>query len=153
MLRAYVLGLGGSWDSYLSLIEFTYNNNSHSSIEITPFEALYGRRCRTTLCWFASDEGDVLRPEIVQQTTGKIKMIQKKMKASQNRHKSYHDKRIKALEFQEGSHVFLRVTRVTSIGRALKSRKLTLIGPYQILERVSKFAYRVALSSSLSNFI
>ena len=95
----------------------------------------------------------VLGPEIVQQTTEKVKMIQEKMKASQSRQKSYHDKRRKDLEFQEGDHVFLRVTPMTGVGRALKSRKLTprFIGPYQILERVGTVAYRVGLPPHLSN--
>ncbi|CAK8530350.1 unnamed protein product [Lathyrus sativus] len=63
------------------------------------------------------------------------------MKASQSRQKSYHDKRRKALEFQEGDHVFLRVTLVTGVGRALKSRKLTshFVGPYQITQKLRKY--------------
>lgn len=75
------------------------------------------------------------------------------MKASQSRQKSYHDKRRKDLEFQEGDHVFLRVTSVTGVGRALKSRKLTskFIGPYQISERIGVTAYRLALPPHLSN--
>jgi len=73
-----------------------------------------------------------LGPDIVQQTTEKVKMIQEKMKASQSRQKSYHDKRRKDLEFQEGDHGFFRVTPVISVGRALKPKKLTprFIGPY-----------------------
>src|SRR3954462_14461023 len=82
LLRACVLEQGGSWDSYLPLIEFTYNNSYHSSIGMAPFEALYGRRCRTPLCWYESGESAVIGPEIVQQTTEKIRMIQEKMKAS-----------------------------------------------------------------------
>ncbi|XP_057444137.1 uncharacterized protein LOC130736312 [Lotus japonicus] len=80
-------------------------------------------------------------------------MIREKMKASQSRQKSYHDKRRKALEFEKGDHVFLRVTSVTGVGRALKSRKLTprFIGPYQISERVGAVAYRIALPPSLAN--
>ena len=62
------------------------------------------------MCWFESGESVVLGPNIVQQTTEKVKLIQEKMKASQSRQKSYHDKRRKDLEFQEGDHVFLRVT-------------------------------------------
>ena len=153
LLRACILEQGGSWDSFLPLIEFTYNNSFHSSIGMAPFEALYGRRCRTPLCWYESGESVLLGPEIVQQTTEKVKMIQEKMKASQSRQKSYHDKRRKALEFQEGDHVFLRVTPMTGVGRALKSRKLTprFIGPYQILKRVGDVAYQIALPPSLSN--
>jgi len=153
LLRVCVLEIGGTWDSHLPLIEFTYNNSYHSSIGMAPFEALYGRRCRTSLCWFESGESVVLGPYIVHQTTEKVKLIQEKMKASQSRQKSYHDKRRKDLKFQEGDHVFLRVTPVTGVGRALKSKKLTprFIGPYQISERIGTVAYRVGLPPHLSN--
>lgn len=153
LLRVCVLEQGGTWDSHLPLIEFTYNNSYHSSIGMAPFEALYGRRCRTLLCWFESGESVVLGPEIVQQTTEKVKVSREKMKESQDRQKSYHDKRRNDLEFQEGDHVFLRVTPVTGVGRALKSKKLTprFIGPYQISERIGTVAYRVGLPRHLSN--
>jgi len=82
LLRVCVLEQGGTWDSHLPLIEFTHNNSYHSSIGMAPFEALYGRRCRTPLCWFESGESVVSGPGIVQQTTEKVKMIQEKMKAS-----------------------------------------------------------------------
>ncbi|CAJ2642459.1 unnamed protein product [Trifolium pratense] len=82
LLRACVLEQGVSWDSCLPLIEFTYNNSFHSSIGMAPFEALYGRRCRTPLCWFESGESVILGPEIVQETTEKIRMIREKMKAT-----------------------------------------------------------------------
>jgi len=106
LLRVCVLEQGGTWDSHLPLIEFTYNNSYHSSIGMTPFEALYGWRCRTPLCWFESGESVVLGPDIVHQTTEKVKLIQEKMKASQSRKKSYHDKRRKDLVFQEGAMYF-----------------------------------------------
>ncbi|XP_050875815.1 uncharacterized protein LOC127079481 [Lathyrus oleraceus] len=120
---------------------------------MTPFEALYGRRCRTPLCWHESGESVVLGSEIVRETTKTVKMIRDKMKISQSRQKSYHDKRRKDLEFQEGDHVFLRVTPTTGVGRALKAKKLTprFIGPYQITSRMEKVAYRVALPPNLSN--
>src|SRR4030065_345442 len=82
LLRICVLEQGGTWDSHLPLIEFTYNNSYHSSIGMAPFEALYGRRCRTPLCWFETGESAVLGPEIVQQTTEKVKLIQEKKKAA-----------------------------------------------------------------------
>lgn len=80
-------------------------------------------------------------------------MNQEKMKASQSRQKSHHDKRRKALEFQEGDHMFFRVTSVTGVGRPLKSRKLTscFVDPYQILQRIREVAYRIALPSPLAN--
>lgn len=118
-----------------------------------PFECLYGKRCRTPLCWYESGESVVLGSEIVQQTTKKVKMIQEKMKASLSRQMSYHDKRKKTLEFREGDHVLLRVRSVSDVSHALKSRKLTphFIGLYQILQRVGEVAYRFALPPSVSN--
>lgn len=84
---------------------------------------------------------------MVQQTTEMIEMIRDKMKISQSRNKGYHDKRRKDLVFNEGDHVFLRFNPVTSVGRALKLKKLNpkFIGLYHILQRVGVVAYRIAL--------
>ncbi|XP_050919702.1 uncharacterized protein LOC127137274 [Lathyrus oleraceus] len=82
LLRVCILEQGGSWDTHLPLVEFTYNNSYHSSIGMAPFEALYGRRCRTPLCWHESGESVVLGPEIVRETTKTVKMIRDKMKIS-----------------------------------------------------------------------
>src|ERR1044072_1192854 len=153
LVRACVLDHKGSWDELLPLIEFTYNNSYHASIGMAPYEALYGRRCRTPLCWHQDGERLLIGPELVQQTTEKVKLIREKMKTSQSRQKSYADNRRKDLEFEAGDHVFLRVTQTTGVGRAIKSKKLTpkFIGPYQITERVGPVAYRIALPPFLSN--
>ena len=153
LLRAYVLEHKGSWDTFLPLVEFTYNNSFHSSIGMAPYEALYGRRCRTPLCWVDPGENLTLGPEIIRQTTDKVKLIQDRMKTAQSRQKSYHDRRRKDIEFEVGDHVFLKVTPWTGVGRALKSKKLTskFIGPYQILQRVGPVAYQLALPPHLSN--
>ena len=133
-----------SWDQCLPLIEFTYNNSFHSSIGMAPYEALYGKKCRTPL---------VLGPDMIQQTTEKIKMIRDKLRATQSRQKSYADKKRRPLEFQEGDHVFLKVTPTTRIGRVMKSKKLTprFIGPYQILRKIGHVTYQICLPSFLSN--
>nr|KYP35245.1 Retrovirus-related Pol polyprotein from transposon 17.6 [Cajanus cajan] len=153
LLRACVLDHLGSWEEVLPLVEFTFNNSFHASIGMAPFEALYGRRCRTPLCWYQDGESVVVGPELIRQTIEKVKMIQEKMKTAQSRQKSYADKRRKPLEFAEGEHVFLKVTPTSSVGRALKVRKLTprFVGPYEIIQRVGPIAYRLALPPSLSN--
>jgi hypothetical protein len=153
LLRACVFEQGVSWVECSPLIEFTYNNSFHSSIGMAPFEALYGRRCRTLLCWYESGESALLGPEVVQETTKKVKMIQEKMRASQSRQKSYHDKRRKDIEFQVGDHMFLRVNPVTGVGRALKCQKLTprFVGPFEVVEKVGVVTYQIALLPSLSN--
>ncbi|KAJ9567411.1 hypothetical protein OSB04_003377 [Centaurea solstitialis] len=82
MLRACMLEFGGSWDDHLPLVEFFYNNSYHASIQCAPYEALYGRRCRSPLNWLEVGEGRLFRPDIVQETTDKIKLIQEKLKAA-----------------------------------------------------------------------
>ena len=120
---------------------------------MAPYEALYGRRCQTPLCWNDDGEASVLGPDLVQETTEKIKEIHQKIQTAQSRQKSYADNRRRPLEFSEGDHVFLKVTPTTGIGRALKTKKLNprYIGPFQILKRVGLVAYQVALPPYLSN--
>jgi len=153
LLRACVLDHLGSWSEVFPLVEFTYNNSYHSSIGMAPYEALYGRRSKTPLCWNQVCEAVVLGPEFLQMTTNKVKIIQERMRATQSRQKSYADKRRRPLEFEVGDHVFLRVTTTAGVGRVLKSRKLTprFIGPYQITRRIGQVAYEIALPPHLVN--
>ena len=93
------MDLGGAWDSHVSLIEFAYNNSYQASIQMAPFEALYGRKCRTPICWDDVGERKLLGPEIVQQTVDKVQMIRERLRTAQSRQKSYIDKRKRELEF------------------------------------------------------
>ncbi|GJT02302.1 putative reverse transcriptase domain-containing protein [Tanacetum coccineum] len=102
MLRACVLDFGGSWDVHLPLVEFSYNNSYHSSVRCAPFEALYGRKCRSPITWAEVGEGQLIGPELVQETTKKISQIKDRLKATRDRQKSYADKRRKPLEFSVG---------------------------------------------------
>nr|KYP56625.1 hypothetical protein KK1_002869 [Cajanus cajan] len=72
----------GSWEEVLPLVEFTYNNSYHASIGMAPFEALYGRRCRTPLCWYQEGESVVVGPKLVLQTTKMVRQIQERLRAS-----------------------------------------------------------------------
>ena len=85
MLRACVIEFTGSWDEHLPLIEFAYNNSYHSSIEMAPYEALYGRKCKTPVCWDEDGERRLLGPELVQYTSDQIQIIRAKLKAPQDR--------------------------------------------------------------------
>jgi len=153
LLRTCVLDHLGAWDEVLPLVEFTYNNSFHASIGMTPFEALYGRRCKTLLCWYQDGESVVVGPELLRQTTEKIKLIKERMETSQSRQKSYADQRRRPLEFAAGDHVFLRITHTTGVGRTIRSRKLSpkFIGLYQILRRIGPVAYEIALPPQLAN--
>ena len=72
MLRMCVLDFKGSWDKYLSLIEFAYNNSYHSSIGMAPYEALYGRKCRSPLCWNEVGEKQTEGPKLIRETSEKV---------------------------------------------------------------------------------
>ena len=102
MLRACVLDLSGGWEEHLILIEFAYNNSFHSSIGMAPFEVLYGRKCRSPICWDEVGERKPLGPELIQITVDKIKLIRERLQAAQSRQKSYADRRRHELEFEKG---------------------------------------------------
>nr|GFB77870.1 putative reverse transcriptase domain-containing protein [Tanacetum cinerariifolium] len=102
MLRACVLDFEGSWDVHLLLVGFSYNNSYHSSVRCAPFEDLYGRKCRSLIMWAEVEEGHLIGPELVQETTEKIMQIKDRLKAACDRQKSYADKRRKPLEFSVG---------------------------------------------------
>ena len=78
MLRVCVVDFKGNWDEYLPLIEFSYNNSFHASISMPPFEALYGRKCRSPFYWDEVEERKILGPELVQQTKEKIELIRQR---------------------------------------------------------------------------
>nr|GEW60341.1 retrotransposable element Tf2 [Tanacetum cinerariifolium] len=99
-----------NWDVHLPLVEFSYNNSYHSSVRCAPFEALYGRKCRSPIMWAEVGEGQLIGPELVQEATEKISQIKDRLKAAHDRQKSYADKRRKPLEFSVGDYVLLKVS-------------------------------------------
>ncbi|XP_070014829.1 uncharacterized protein [Nicotiana sylvestris] len=102
MLRAYVIDFGGNWDDHLPLIEFAYNNIYQASIGMAPYEALYGRRCRSPVGWFEPAKVSLIGPEFVCEALEKVQLIKERLKAAQSRQKSYSDKRHRELEFMVG---------------------------------------------------
>ncbi|GJT79790.1 putative reverse transcriptase domain-containing protein [Tanacetum coccineum] len=109
MLRACVIDFGGSWDVHLPLVEFSYNNSYHSSIQCAPFEALYGRKCRSPVLWAEIGESRLIGPELMQETTDKVVLIKEKLKAARDRQKSYAGNRRGPLEFEVGDQVLVKV--------------------------------------------
>ncbi|GJT96491.1 putative reverse transcriptase domain-containing protein [Tanacetum coccineum] len=97
--------LGKGWDRHLPLVEFLYNNSYHTSIKAAPFEALYGRKCRSPICWAEVRDSQLTGPEIIHETTEKIVQIKSRIQAARDRQKSYADVRRKPLEFQVGDKV------------------------------------------------
>ncbi|XP_022852559.1 uncharacterized protein LOC111374158 [Olea europaea var. sylvestris] len=132
MLRACVLVLSGSLESHLPLVEFAYNNSFQATIGMAPYEALYGRKCRSPICWDEVGERKILGPEIIDRTVHVVEKIRDRVKVAQNRQKSYVDRRRKDLEFQIGDKVFLKVAPMKEILRFGKKGKLKpkFIGPF-----------------------
>ena len=110
-----MLDFKGSWDRHLPLMEFACNNSYQSSIEMASYEALYGMKCRTPLCWDEVGERKLLGPGIVQVTTDNVKVIRDRLKIAQDRQKSYVDNRRRDLEFQVGDQVFLRISPLKGV--------------------------------------
>ncbi|GJZ41075.1 putative reverse transcriptase domain-containing protein [Tanacetum coccineum] len=131
MLRVCVLDFGGGWDVHHPLVEFSYNNSYHSSVRCAPFEALYGRKCRSLFMWAEVGEGQLIGPELVQETTEKISQIKDRLKAARDRQKSYVDKRMKPLEFSVGDFFLLKVSPWKGVVRFRKKGKLAhrFVGP------------------------
>ncbi|GJU70859.1 reverse transcriptase domain-containing protein [Tanacetum coccineum] len=152
MLRACVIDFGGSWDVHLPLAEFSYNNSYHTSIRCAPFEALYGRKCRSPVLWAEIGEGSLIGPELVQETTDKVVAIKERLQAARDRQKSYADNRRKPLEFEVGDHVMLKVSPWKGVVHFGKKGKLALryVGSFEILERIGPVAYRLRLPEELS---
>ena len=109
-MRACVLEFRGNWDEHIPLMEFTYNNSYHSSIGMAAYEALYGRKCRSPVCWDVEGLRQLEGPEIIQITVDKIQIMKQYMKAAQDRQKSYADLYRRDIEYAVGDKIFLKVS-------------------------------------------
>ncbi|CAA7018064.1 unnamed protein product [Microthlaspi erraticum] len=154
LLRMCVLDWGGHWADHLSLVEFAYNNSFQASIGMAPFEALYGRPCRTPLCWTQVGERSMYGATYVQETTEKVRVVRLNMKEAQDRQKSYADRRRRELEFQVGDRVYLKMAMLRGPNRSIAENKLSprFMGPFPVVERVGPLAYRLELPEIMKAF-
>lgn len=118
---------------------------------MAPYEALYGRKCRSPVGWFDVGETGLIGPDVIQQAVDKVKLIRGRLLAAQSRQKSYADNRRRPLEFQIGDWVFLKVSPMKGVMRFGKKGKLSprYIGPYQIIRRIGMVAYELDLPADL----
>ena len=153
MLRVCAIDFKGSWDDHLPLVEFSYNNSYHASIGMPPYEALYGRKCRSPVYWEEVGERKMLGPELVQQTKEAVELIKKRLIAAQDRQRRYADPHRKNIEFEIGEPVLLKVSPLKGIARFGQKGKLhpRYVGPFEILRKVGKVAYELALPPHMCN--
>ncbi|GKB41368.1 putative reverse transcriptase domain-containing protein, partial [Tanacetum coccineum] len=133
----------------------THDLDYHTSIRCAPFEALYGRKCRSHVLWAEIGEGSLIGPELVQETTDKVVVIKERLQAVRDHQKSYADNRRKLLEFEVGDRVMLKVSPWKGMVRFGKKDKLALryVGPFEILERIGPVAYQLRLPEELSGVL
>nr|GEY31669.1 putative reverse transcriptase domain-containing protein [Tanacetum cinerariifolium] len=110
MLRACMIDFGKGWVKHLPLVEFSYNNSYHASIKVASYEALYGRKCRSPVCWAEVGEAHLTGSKMIQETTEKIILIKQRIQAAQDRQKSYADRKRKPMEFKVRDRVMLKVS-------------------------------------------
>ncbi|GKE57347.1 putative reverse transcriptase domain-containing protein [Tanacetum coccineum] len=143
---------GKGWVNHFPLVEFSYNNSYHASIKAAPFEALYGRKCCSPICWAKVGEVRLTGLDIVQETTEKIVQIKQRMQAARDRQKNYMDLKCKPMEFQVEDKVMLKVFPWKGVVHFGKRGKLNprYVGPFKVLERVREVAYKLELPEELS---
>ena len=153
MLRACALKNGRSWDKYLPYAEFSYNNSYLASIEMAPFEALYGKKCRTPLFWNQAREHRVFGPEIIQEAEKKVQEVRNNMKTAQSRWESYGNTRRRELTFEIGDFLYLKVSPIRGLRRFKVKGKLGphYISPFKIINRKGEVAYELDLPAQLSD--
>jgi hypothetical protein len=152
MLRACVLEDQGSWDQNLPWAEFSYNNSYQETLKMAPFEVLYGRQCCAPLNWIESGEKVIFGPDLVEEAEATVRRIQDNLKAAKSRQETYANKRHRPLEFEDGNHVYLRVSPMKGVKRFGVKGKLAprYIGPFPILEKCGIVAYKLDMPPSLA---
>ena len=118
---------------------------------MAPYKALYGRKCRTPLCWTELSEKQIIGPDLIQETEEKVKVVRERLKVAMDRHKSYADMKRKDIRYEIGEKAFLKVSPRKKVMRFRKKGKLSprFIGPYKMIEKVGSMAYRLALPPEL----
>jgi transposase InsO family protein len=152
MLRACAIQYGTSWDKCLPYAEFSYNNIYQANLKKSPFEALYGRKCRTPLYWDQIGERQVFGPDIFEEAEQLVQQVRENLRVAQTRQKSYADVRRRDLAFAVGDHVYLKVSPMRGIRRFNVRGKLAprYIGPFKVLEWKGEVACRLELPPNLS---
>jgi hypothetical protein len=152
MLRACALQDKLGWDKRLPYAEFSYNNNYQANVKMSPFQALYGRNCRTPLHWDQPGEMQVFSTDILLEAEENIRMVRENLKAAQPRQQSYVDTRRTELSFEVGDYVYLKVSLIRGTKRFGVKVKLAprYIGSYQIQAIHGEVAYQLSLPENLS---
>ena len=143
MLRACTISFPEKWDDCLKLAKFSYNNSYQESIRMAPFEALYGKKCKTPLNWVEVGDRAYFGPKFIKEAREQVSIIRSHLKAVQSRQKAYTDKRRRPLEFVAGDYVYLKVSPMRGVHQFGIHGKLAplYVGPYKVLALCGSVAY------------
>jgi hypothetical protein len=151
VLRMYVMDKPYKWEDYLHLVEFSYNNGYQASVKMSPFEALYSKKCNTPISWDNAADREIIGLELIKVMEDQMLKIKQNLKDSQDRKKMYVYKNRTHREFKVGDHVFLKVKSNRS---SLKLGNYSMLvarycGPFEILEKIGPVAYMLSLPTSM----
>jgi transposase InsO family protein len=152
LLRACVLTYNTDWEKSLPYVEFSYKNSYQASLKMAPFEALYGRKCRTPLMWSEVGERTFFGPATIVEAEENVAKVRENLKIAQSRQKSYADRKRKDVLFDVGEHVYLKVSPLRGTKRFHVKGKLSprYVGPYPIVKKIGKVAYKLELPPELT---
>jgi hypothetical protein len=152
MLRMYGMDKPSKWEGHLHLVEFAYNNGYQYSLRMSPFEALYGRKCNNPVSWDNSTDRVVLGLECLKDMEDQMVKIKQNLKASQDRQKVYADKNMIARESKAGEHVLLKVkpNKISLKWGSCTKMAGRFYGPFEILDKIGPVAYMLALPASMN---
>ena len=124
MLRAYALAQGSKWEDCLPYAEFSYNNNFQTSLKMSPYEALYGCKCRTPLNWSHTGDSRIFEMDHMMEAEKQVREIRDRLQLAKSRQKSYYDAKHRHISFEPGEHVYLRVTPMKGVKRFQTREKM-----------------------------
>jgi hypothetical protein len=151
MLRMYVMDKPSKWEDYLHLVEFVYNNGYQASLNMSPFETLYDRRCNKSISWDNPTDREMVGPELLREIEEQMLKIKQNLKTTQDRQKNYANKGRTHREFKVGNHLFMKVKADRSSLKLRNCLKLAVCycGSFEILERIGPVACMLVLPTSM----
>ena len=142
---------GSKWEDCLPYAKFSYNNSFQTSLKMSPYEALYGRKCRTPLNWSQTRDSRIFGTDLMMEAEKQVKEIRDRLQLAKSRQKSYYDAKHRQISFEPGEHVYLQVTPMKGIKRFQTRGKLAprYIGLFPVMSRVGTGCVSIGITPGI----